>query len=490
MSDSLTSDQPTLPDLTPGSPTRLILDRAAVLGILDTEHVDDLSRYMRDRALPELVKAGWLRPFDTDGHLRANRAGRSPDTYLLTSDGAEQARAIGHAQAHAYAQQNRVNQSHDVVTLDIRRLAEQAGLTVVTERQLVHAPKIVQPDNTITLPGNSLVLFESEGPADAHQRPRILSKVLDWAEAANALRGLGADLNVRVVFNVKAGRAFDEVCATWAQAIAAAQAGLERPLALKFWGQLVSTFRETPIWDRLEGFARLDDPALVKSKFGLASQPKAAPAAPDQFDPLSLLPAGLRRQTVAFEQDITWLRANAHYFNVHLADKIPALSAEFFDLMRELHSLAFPATNDIRRMSLPLAALFALRRYIQHYSDLRQALIARYRRYQYAIAIKMTLQYADDLICAFLNFHGLRHDSPDCSVWIQSPDQDYGRTSCLKVQVRLNLPRLWDMHAQDWERFERETEQAMAWVLQQLLDYPELLGIAGEEVKLEHRSKR
>ena len=157
--------------------------------------------------------------------------------------------------------------------------------------------------------------------------------------------------------------------------------------------------------------------------------------------------------------------------------------------MRELHSLAFPATNDIRRLSLPLAALFALRRYIQHYSDLRQALIARYRRYQYAVAIKMTLQYANDLICAFLNFHGLRHDSPDCSVWIQSPDQDYGRTSCLKAQVRLNLPRLWDMHAQDWQRFERETEQAMAWVLQQLLDYPELLGIAGEEVKLERRSK-
>ena len=77
----------TQPAITLDSPAGQILERLAVLGILDTEQFPDLTRYARDQAIALLTQAGWLASLDTDGNLRAGRTGRAPLTYSLTAVG-------------------------------------------------------------------------------------------------------------------------------------------------------------------------------------------------------------------------------------------------------------------------------------------------------------------------------------------------------------------------------------------------------------------
>lgn len=80
----------------------------------------------------------------------------------------------------------------------------------------------------------------------------------------------------------------------------------------------------------------------------------------------------------------------------------------------------------------------------------------------------------------FLDFHGLRHDHPACRVWVQPPDLDGERGSDFTVAVKLNLTRTREIgEYTNWEEFQRDTGDALGWVLQQLIDYPQVLGIDG-----------
>ena len=87
---------------------------------------------------------------------------------------------------------------------------------------MVNTPQVVRPDNAVTLATGRRVLFETEGPADAGQRARIIDKVLNWHAAAGALKQVKTDLQVRVLFNVKPGPPLTNVQDLWAQSIAAA----------------------------------------------------------------------------------------------------------------------------------------------------------------------------------------------------------------------------------------------------------------------------
>ena len=134
------------------------LDRAFVLGILDTDHLKDsqADRGQRDQALAQLVEADLLSPLKLDGQLRAGRTGRPPLTFALTASGAALATQTGSRRAHAYEQTNAINQAHDICTLDIRLAALALGQKVETERNLVDKPHVVRPDNVVTLPDGRL----------------------------------------------------------------------------------------------------------------------------------------------------------------------------------------------------------------------------------------------------------------------------------------------------------------------------------------------
>ena len=246
MSD--TADEPITLDSAAGQ----ILERLAILGILDAEQFPELSRYTREQTVTQLLERGWIAALNPDGVLRAGRTGRVPLTYTLTATGAQGLRDLGVEHARRYEQTNRVNQAHDICTLDVRFAAQAAGLHVETERTLVNMPQVVRPDNAVTLANNSIVLFETEGPADAGQRARIIDKVLNWHAAAGALKQVKADVQVRVLFNVKPGPALTNVQDLWAQSIAAAYSSLKQPLAVQFWGQALTSFMTSPTWDTLE----------------------------------------------------------------------------------------------------------------------------------------------------------------------------------------------------------------------------------------------
>ena len=140
-----------------------------------------------------------------------------------------------------------------------------------------------------------------------------------------------------------------------------------------------------------------------------------------KFIELALLPPPLRRRVQLDEHALTSVAAHVIYFNDYLAQEIPPLSEAFFELMRYLRVIAFPDTPDLLRLAMPVAALFALSKYIAREPDLKQALTIAWRRYRSALAIKMAQHLASELVDTFTNFHGLRHDSPECQTWVQSP---------------------------------------------------------------------
>jgi hypothetical protein len=48
------------------------------------------------------------------------------------------------------------------------------------------------------------------------------------------------------------------------------------------------------------------------------------------------------------------------------------------------------------------------------------------------------------------------------------------------VALNLNLARTREIREySNWEEFQRDTGEALGWVLQQLIDYPQVLGIDG-----------
>jgi len=48
------------------------------------------------------------------------------------------------------------------------------------------------------------------------------------------------------------------------------------------------------------------------------------------------------------------------------------------------------------------------------------------------------------------------------------------------VAVNLNLTRTLEIgEHRNWEVFQRDAREALGWVLQQLIDYPQVLGIDG-----------
>ena len=452
------------------------LERAFVLGILDTDHLKDIEmdRSQRDQALAQLVEADLLSPLKIAGQLRVGRTGRPPLTFALTAAGAALATETGTRRARAYEQTNAVNQAHDVCTLDIRLAALASGHRVETERNLVDKPHIVRPDNILASPDGSLILIETEGYADAGQRARIVEKVLHWTACAQALQEIRAVLKIRVLFNVKPGPALEETWEVWTQSIAAAQRSLGNRPSIQFWGKALPEFLAAPTWNSVEGFIRLDDPARVKD-FGLSPEQEKALEAP--LNAMDLLPPALRRQSIAYTDDIVRLRAHGRYFARHLHTEMPRFSPEFFDLVREVYGVAF-AGEKSEQLTIPVAALMMLRVYVLHYPDLQQALATAYRKFKNTQSVLMALRQATRLVNTFLDFHGLRHDHPDCRIQVLPPDLDGERGSDFTVSVSLSLARSRDIEDHtNWEEFQYETKLALAWVLQQLIDYPQVLGI-------------
>ena len=464
---------PVLPDnLSPLA--QAILSRIVVLGILDTEQIRDIApdRNQRDQTLDMLIDASVIEPLTLTRHLRAGRTGRPPRTFGVTEVGALVAEQFGHERAHAYRQANEANRAHDLCTLDVRLAAEAAGLKVRTERNLVDTPHVVRPDDTIVCPDGTLTLWEIEGTADAGQRARLMDKMLDWSRAADELKRRSADNRIRVLFNVKPGKPLDDTREMWMQVNADAQAALGQPLPLQFWGQPLAEFLSSPVWDRLEGFIRLDDPGHGL-RFSPTAPTPAATVDPDQtIEDLS----PFLQHAITNPDDVVRLRAHSRYFLRRLQADVPPFSTAFWELLREIYGAAFMAQG-AEALSLPRVAWFMLRTYLRRYPDLLQSLRVRYQAMRRSDSISKTVHLATVYVHTFMDFHNLRHDHPDCRVWVNGPDFD-GEHTRLTVSARLSLPLPPDVESRGtWQQVQLTTAEALAWVLQQLIDYAEVLDL-------------
>ena len=500
-----------------------LLRVAALRGILDTRHANilRLSANARDRQIKRLVAHKLLAELKGREKLRLGR-GAPPATYRLTPSGVQICRVLGHP-AHLYGQTNLHAQRHDLYLVDLALAARKNDLRFDLEAPIHYDRQgIVRPDALVHIKGTKDIPFEIEGSTDWHQRARLVDKVLNWLRFSqhSAASTLAAD--VRVLFLLNRAADLQDARHIWAEAITAVQAEyrseLGDTLPIRFWGQPILDFLRHPDWDGLNGFERLDNPALALN-FGLAAQSQnqvqADEQADEQADPIAALipPEALAGPSLA-PADRVRLRAHTRIFHRYLQNAPRRFSPTFFDAVRDIYAAAFPGQDagvplaDL--LAIPWVALLTLRTWIHHYPELTRALQFAYKAYQSArySGVSFSQQKATELVNAFLKFHGLRADGPLMRVWIARPGE-IRQHSHFTVRVDVHIPTSMDRSSlvQDgwllpppsgqehsegslWpdQDMSKLAARALQWVLQQLLDCPEVLEISPKPSK--HRKKR
>ncbi len=449
----------------------------------------------RNKHIKRVRGRGLIKLLHPHQKLRLGSGGK-PNVYALTSRGAQVCRAIG-IQAHPYGQTKIPAMRHDLYLVELAQTALNAGLSPVLERPVDYPDGQVRPDLRIAAPRGQTVFFELEGSNDWRQRARLIDKVVRWLRLIQSQTQPDISPRIRVLFMLTRDPDLMLARRTWAEAIAAVQAdtgaktAAASSLPLSFWGQSILDFLKRPTWENLDGFQRLDDPALAPN-FGLTltgGEPDRAAA-----DPLAaFVPVQALHGPVMQKADHLRLRAISRVLARHLYDSPQRFSPTFFDAVRDLYAVSRmddPATL----LGVPWVALLTLRAWIHHYPELAQALTAAYVRYAAArrSGVSMTQQFASELIYCFLAFHNLDPNSPLLHIWVARPGETHGR-STWTVHVDIRSPSGWtlepaqlllnaaaddpppDPHAT--RALLDHTATALQWLLQQLLDHPGILQI-------------
>ncbi|MBN1936836.1 MAG: hypothetical protein JW934_19400 [Anaerolineae bacterium] len=430
----------------PSAHATRLLNIAAVRGILDTAHADrlGLSANARDAQLQRLVEHRLLSLLEQPNKLRLGR-GAPRSVYALTQGGAHLCHDLGLAAAHVYGQTEPPDQRHDLYLVDLALAAQEASLSVELETPIAYDGGRLRPDALVLPDGGPAIPFEIEGLTDWRQRARLVDKVLNWLALANSAPvgpRPAPDANVRVLWIADRPDAIAAADRVWAEAIAAVRAEYGRPLPVQFWGQPIGDFLSRPDWSSLDGFHRLDNPALAPD-FGLLAAQPAAPDAPE--DPIAaLIPAEALADPAIDARTRLRLRAHARVFDRYLRRAPRRFSPTFFDVARDLYASAYPEQNDADLLAVPWTALLTLRAWIHGNPELAQAVKAAYREYHRArfSGIQMSQQKATDLVYAFLRYHGLRLDSPLLCVWVARPGEVSQRSGfTVQCTARVDIER-------------------------------------------------
>ena len=485
----------------PRSHAARLLQLAAQRGIFDTVQASavlGLRATSRDKHLGRVQGRGLIKPLAQDKKLRLGSGGK-PRVYALLPLGVQICQRLG-LQAHPYAQNNPHARRHDLYLVDLALKAREAGLSFNLETPIDYPDGQARPDLLITSPGGQQIVFELEGYNDWRQRARLIDKIVNWLCLVESQAHPHLAPRIRVLLMLTQEQELTLARRTWAGAIAAVQAETGGELPVSFWGRPILDFVDHPDWDGLEGFDRLDNPALAPDYSLALSAPRPAAAAPADPMPADPIPANLVSEyvptqalqgPVMSQADSLRLRAIGRVLVRYLQDAPRQFSPAFFDTVREVYAIS-QMGDPIDLLGIPWGALLTLRAWIHHYPKLVQALQTAYKNYKSAkkSGVSIALQRASELIHHFLTFHNLNPDGPLLHAWVVRPGQWNGR-STMTVSVDIRLPKNPldpstpspltagepEIDPAALDDLRTQTRDALQWLLQQLLDQGSVLEI-------------
>jgi len=407
---------------------------------------------------------------------RPGARGRSPGVYTLGEVGAALLRRHSHPHARACALKEAAPIAHARATLDVHLAAREAGLAVVTEKELPYGEgKVIRPDNLVTLPDGTKALFETEQAASLPLLRRIVKGLRNKVAFFDSDAARGISPTVRVLFHVAPGKAWQKTLATWQRALAVVVKERGASLPFRLAAMPLADFLERPDWTEPPASERWTwlEPAAGERREKRSEEKADLPVR---------LPRGLKRRSARDDRLI--LLAFWQHFREHAptlgGQSIPRPDPAFFQVMEVIYL----ASHDedaaaIARTAYPHASVYLLGQYLRMHPALCQALNKAITRGGYTMRWNVTtiLHRMQVVIRTFLRYHGWEVSPtfmayPTVTSWEVAGPRDVA----VEVRLRPELLMTPDEGVVTREDVQR-AERALAWVLWALFAYAEQVGV-------------
>lgn len=486
--------QATLDDVFPDGRHWPILELLAVVGCADAlqlRQVTDLSRDQLALVLDKLQQAvpGLPAVFfhPRDRVTRPGQRGAPPKVYCLGETGAALLRARGQAEAHPCHLDEAVDIAHALAVLEVRLLAQHAGLPVQTEKCLPpsDATPYLRPDNLVTLPDGVLALYEIEQLLTAQHIARALQSLQNKQRFFQSRAGQDVSADVRVLFNLPSGKDYDRTLKVWRQAARVVAQRHGGRLAFRLLAMPLGHFSAAPDWGNPPQAQRWQDLTTAPEPEPAPAASAAAPNSPPAKPGASLAektPQALRRYTgheSALVLNALWSvfreGAGAHLGTAQRAD--PAL----FEIVGVIYAASHdPSLTPLERAGYPHASLYLLKQYLRLHQTLYKRLRQEILRGAQAMRWNtITITHRMQVVCQhFLHYHGFGTDGL-MLVRALSADWNAAEPQTFRIQVDVfdTAVVCEGVDAATARELTQGAEQTLAWVLTALFTYAEDLGL-------------
>jgi hypothetical protein len=425
---------------------------------------------------------------------RPGSRGRPRAVYVLGGIGAALLRANGYLDAHPCGLTDAKSIAHARAVLDVRLSGQTAGLHVQTERELPYTnaegmQAALRPDNLVTYPDGTRVIFELEQDADITLLRRIVASLRNKSSFFLSAAAATVSSTVRVLVNLTHGPAWDKTVAVWERAAAiVAEEHNGGDLPFHILALPLPEFLAAPDW------FEPPDPTRWESLFDPAQTAAFGPTVPSKRHDKSKgkavapmrtarLPQKLENRSHADDRRILqayWQHLLEHGPELAYAGAL-RLDPAFFEVMQVIHVASYPLdASPIQQATYPYASIYLLRTYLQMHPRLREALSKAIARGSGTVRWSVaTIQHRIQVVIQrFLRYHGGQVSRTLQAIPVPAWNRD---DSCqdFGVMVRLHPELLMgesDEVVPGREEVEA-AEKALAWVLWALFAYGEDLGL-------------
>lgn len=470
------------------SPLACLLEPFTVRGLASTEQVAHLSGIEYKRAneqLNTLCSSSFERPaaLHTVAARLEGQTGRPTKIYLLTDEGAEVLQALYNcANLKAPRLEDAVELAAAFAAMEVYTKARLAGYPAQVEQPLYFGggKNNVRADVVIDS-GDRQIIFEIEQASNQGTLPRVVDKLARMHNFfLSQPAGGQIDRQVRILFNLPQNDT--RTIPVWQQALRDVLSESGGELSFELHTRRLHEFLQQPDWQGLQGFDRLQAAATPPVTTQPAAQDDLLSAHTGaQVDELRAVMRA--RQRVYLERLRQVQNQSDHALRVQ----------SFFDIMVLIYSASHYRGSPVSQYgALPGESLEMLKSYLHDQQNARmlqdlQVIMSWVHTHNTGI-MSMRNGFTTLIWEGFLFHHGFGR-SGSLRVDVRLPDVGEPRSD---IYVDVSIGREMLMMSQSiihiGLRDKKLEEIALAWVLEAMMHYPQMLGL-GEKPWLAKRSK-